>query len=127
MPRASRFLTATVPSVMATNLHRGLVYRGGALNLGVLLTWGLRTSGHTRQRLDDLDWVEAFRALPLNRAAAMVAQDVPHWRDWVSHEADDGLFAVLQLNGHRHLMLGNIRRTERQPVVIAICAHAVSD
>ena len=52
-----------------------------ALNLGVLLTWGLRTSGHTRQRLDDLDWVEAFRALPLNRAAAMVCVP-PHPLAW---------------------------------------------
>ena len=45
--RGSRHLTAITPRVMATNLHRGLVYRGGALNLGVLLTWGLRTSART--------------------------------------------------------------------------------
>ena len=100
MPLGSRYLTATVPSVMATSLHRGLVYRGGALNLGVLLTWGLRTSGHTRQRLDDLDWTEAFRTLPLSRTALAAAQDIPHWRDWLAHEADDEWWAPFDLDVH---------------------------
>jgi putative CocE/NonD family hydrolase len=100
MPLGSRFLTATVPSVMATSLHRGLVYRGGALNLGVLLTWGLRTSGHTRQRVDDLDWTEAFRTLPLSRTAMAAAQDIPHWRDWLAHEADDDWWAPFHLDAH---------------------------
>jgi putative CocE/NonD family hydrolase len=87
--RGSRHLTAITPRVMATNLHRGLVYRGGALNLGVLLTWGLRTSARTYQNLVDLDWVEAFRVLPVARAAAATAQDIGHWRDWIEHEAED--------------------------------------
>jgi putative CocE/NonD family hydrolase len=100
MPLGSRFLTATVPSVMATSLHRGLVYRGGALNLGVLLTWGLRTSGHTRQRVDDLDWTEAFRTLPLSRTAIAAAQDIPHWRDWLAHEGEDEWWAPLDLDAH---------------------------
>jgi putative CocE/NonD family hydrolase len=100
MPLGSRFLTATVPSVMATNLHRGLVYRGGALNLGVLLTWGLRTSGHSRQRVDDLDWTEAFRTLPLARTAIAAAQDIPHWRDWLAHEGEDDWWAPLDLDAH---------------------------
>ncbi len=100
LARSSRFLTATVPSVMATNLHRGLVYRGGALNLGVLLTWGLRTSGHTRQRVDDLDWTEAFRTLPLSRTALAAAQDIPHWRDWLAHEGEDDWWAPLDLDAH---------------------------
>ena len=100
MPLGSRFLTAAVPRVMATNLHRGLVYRGGALNLGVLLTWGLRTSGHSRQRVDDLDWTEAFRTLPLSRTAMAAAQDTPHWRDWLAHEAEDEWWAPFDLDTH---------------------------
>ena len=100
MPLGNRHLTATVPSVMATSLHRGLVYRGGALNLGVLLTWGLRTSGKTRQRVDDLDWTEAFRTLPLTLTAAAAAQDIPHWREWLAHEADDEWWAPLDLDAH---------------------------
>ena len=90
MPLGSRFLTAIVPSVMATNLHRGLVYRGGALNLGVLLTWGLRTSGHTRQRARRS---RLGRGVPDAAAVATpplaAAQDIPHWRDWLAHEAED--------------------------------------
>ena len=97
-PLASRFLSCIVPRVMATNLHRGLVYRGGAFNLGVLLTWGLRTSGQSRQRIDDLDWREAFRTLPLIEAANAAAEDIPHWRDWIEHEADDEWWAPLDLD-----------------------------
>jgi putative CocE/NonD family hydrolase len=96
--RGSRYLTAIAPRVMATNLHRGLVYRGGALNLGVLLTWGLRTSARSRQYLDDLDWVEAFRTLPISRTAAAAAQDIPHWRDWIEHEAEDDWWEPFDLD-----------------------------
>jgi uncharacterized protein len=96
--RGSRFLTAIAPRVMATSLHRGLVYRGGALNLGVLLTWGLRTSARSRQHLDDIDWPEAFRILPLSRTALVVAQDIPHWRDWIAHEAEDEWWAPFDLD-----------------------------
>ncbi len=38
-----------------------------------------------------------------------------------------GLFAVFQFNGNRHLMLSDIRRAERQPIVITICTHVISD
>ena len=42
---------AIVPRVMATDLYRGLMWRGGAFNIGVLLTWGLMTSGRALQTL----------------------------------------------------------------------------
>jgi putative CocE/NonD family hydrolase len=96
--RGSPHLSAIVPSVMATELHPGLVYRGGALNLGVLLTWGTRTSGRTRQRLDNQDWVEQFRVLPVSEAANAVGTDVPHWRDWIEHEGRDAWWDQLTLD-----------------------------
>ena len=37
------------------------------------------------------------------------------------------LFAVLQLHGDGHLVLSDIRRAERQPVIIAVHAHVVRD
>src|SRR5205814_3170757 len=83
-----------------TSLHRGLVYRGGALNLGVLLTWGLRTSARSRQHLDDIDWTDAFRLLPVSQMAARVAHDIPHWRDWIAHEAEDTWWAPFDLDRH---------------------------
>jgi putative CocE/NonD family hydrolase len=94
----SPFLSAIAPAVMATDLHAGLVYRGGALNLGVLLTWGTRTSGRTRQRLDNQDWVEQFRYLPVAEAAANAGADVPHWRDWIAHEGRDAWWDKTDLN-----------------------------
>jgi putative CocE/NonD family hydrolase len=96
--RGSAHLSAIVPSVMATDLHPGLVYRGGALNLGVLLTWGTRTSGRTRQRLDNQDWVEQFRVLPVSEAANAAGTDIPHWRDWIEHEGRDGWWDQVDLD-----------------------------
>jgi putative CocE/NonD family hydrolase len=88
-------LKAIAPRVMATDLHQGLVWRGGAFNLGVLLTWGLNTSGRTMQELAPIDWVEAFRALPLADTADEAAQDLRFWRDWVGHPAKDAYWEAV--------------------------------
>ncbi len=85
----SPHLGAIVPRVMATDLYGGLMWRGGALNLGVLLTWALNTSGRTMQEIAPIDWVEAFRTLPVEGAATEVSQDLPFWRDWLAHPTRD--------------------------------------
>jgi putative CocE/NonD family hydrolase len=82
-------LRTIVPRAMATDLHRGLVWRGGAFNLGVLLLWGLTTSGRSMQDIDRLDWTEAFRTRPLIDAADVAGQDVAHWRAWLDHPLPD--------------------------------------
>ncbi len=91
----SSHLAAIVPRVMATDLHRGLIWRGGALNLGVLLTWGLNTSGRSMQELSPVDWVEAFRTLPVAAAADAASQDLPFWRDWLAHPARDAYWEAV--------------------------------
>ncbi len=90
-------LRAIVPRAMAPDLHRGLVWRGGAFNLGVLMLWGLTTSGRSMQEIDRLDWIEAFRTLPLTEAAATASQDVEHWRWWLDHPLRDDAWADGQL------------------------------
>jgi putative CocE/NonD family hydrolase len=97
----SPHLTTIVPRVMATDLHRGLMWRGGAMNLGVLLTWGLNTSGRSMQEIHPIDWVEAFRTLPLADAAAEAGQDTTFWRDWLAHPAKDYYWDVVDLES-RH-------------------------
>jgi len=82
-------LDAIVPRVMATDLYRGLMWRGGAFNIGVLLTWSLMTSGRTMQTITEIDWVDAFRRLPLEDAASEAAQDLPFWRDWLAQPTND--------------------------------------
>ena len=90
-------LRAIAPRAMAPDLHRGLVWRGGAFNLGVLMLWGLTTSGRSMQEIDRLDWIEAFRLLPLTEAAAAASQDVDHWRWWLDHPLRDDTWADGQL------------------------------
>src|SRR6266702_5490662 len=49
------------------------------------------------------------------------------WPQAYPSRSPHGLFAVLQLNGDSYLILRTVRRAERQPVVVAICAHVISD
>jgi uncharacterized protein len=88
-PLRSRFLTCLAPRVMCTDIYSGLVYPGGALQLNVLMTWGMRTSGHTMQSIEYDNWRDAFRALPLWDADTAAGRDLPFWRDWLEHPTYD--------------------------------------
>ncbi len=92
-PLRSRYLTCLAPRVMAADLFRGLTYPGGAFQLNVLMTWGMRTSGRTAQSIDYDNWREAFRLLPLYAADRAAGRDLPFWRDWLDHPTDDAYWA----------------------------------
>ncbi|MBA2446955.1 MAG: CocE/NonD family hydrolase [Chloroflexi bacterium] len=92
-PLRSQYLTCLAPRVMAADLFRGLNYPGGALQLNVLMTWGMRTSGRTAQSIEYDDWREAFRTLPLRDADAAAGRDLPFWRDWLEHPTYDEYWA----------------------------------
>ena len=80
---------AIAPRAMAPDLYRGLAWRGGAFNIGVLMTWGLMTSGRSMQEIGSIDWRDAFRTLPLMEAAAATSQDLASWRAWLTHTVRD--------------------------------------
>jgi uncharacterized protein len=92
-PLRSRYLTCLAPRVMAADLFSGLSFPGGALQLNVLMSWGMRTSGHTAQSIDYDNWREAFRALPLWEADRAAGRDLPFWRDWLEHATYDEYWA----------------------------------
>jgi putative CocE/NonD family hydrolase len=56
-PHRSRYLTCMAPRVICTEYHRGLIHPGGAFQLNVAMTWGMRTNGRTglEHRLPRLD------------------------------------------------------------------------
>ena len=76
-PLRSKFLTCIVPRVMCNDYFEGLVFPGGAMQLNVAITWGMRTRARTAQNIDFHNWTELFRTLPLTDIAAKVGEDVP--------------------------------------------------
>ncbi|HEX5416880.1 MAG TPA: CocE/NonD family hydrolase [Chloroflexota bacterium] len=92
-PYRSEFLTCLAPRVMCADIFSGLVYRGGAFQLNVMMTWGMRTSGRTAQSIEFDNWREAFRILPLEACDTASGRDLPFWKDWLAHPTDDEYWA----------------------------------
>jgi putative CocE/NonD family hydrolase len=96
-PLRSRYLTCMAPRVICNDFFSGLVYPGGALQLGVLMTWGLRTSSRTAQSIDYHNWREAFRILPLSECDAAAGHRLQFWQDWLAHPTDDGYWRAMNV------------------------------
>jgi putative CocE/NonD family hydrolase len=84
-PHRSQYLTCMAPRVICCDYYTGLVYPGGAFQLNVLMTWGMRTNGRTGQSIDFHNWTEAFRSLPIAQLDESAGRDLPFWKDWVEH------------------------------------------
>ncbi len=96
-PLRSRFLTCLAPRVICADFYSGLLYPGGALQLNVVMTWGLRTSGRTAQNIEYHNWREAFRILPLWDCDTAAGHDLPFWKAWLEHPAYDEYWAALNV------------------------------
>ena len=88
-PYQSRFLTCMAPRVICCDYYTGLMYPGGALQLNVLMTWGMRTNGRTAQSIEYHNWTRAFHALPLEEMDERAGRRLPFWKDWLEHPAYD--------------------------------------
>ena len=95
----SEYLTCMAPRVICTDYYSGLVYPGGALQLSVLMTWGMRTNARTAQTIDFHDWTEAFRALPTEEMDKLAGRDLDFWSDWIAHPTYDNYWEAF--NGER--------------------------
>ena len=96
-PHASEFLTCMAPRVICCDFFSGLVYPGGAFQLNVLTTWGMRTNGRTGQSIECHHWTEAFRALPLDRMDELAGHQLQFWKDWVQHPTYDEYWAAMDV------------------------------
>ena len=89
-PLRSEYLKCLAPRVMCGDLYTGLIHPGGAFQLNVALTWGMRTNGRTAQSIEYHNWTEAFRSTPVVDMDHLAGRELRFWRDWVSHtEYDD--------------------------------------
>jgi putative CocE/NonD family hydrolase len=98
-PLRNQYLTCIAPRVMCCDYYTGLVYPGGAFQLNVMATWGMRTNAQTAQTIEFHDWTEAFRALPLITLDEKAGRHLPFWKDWVRHSAYDSFWE--ECNGEK--------------------------
>ncbi|MBT4865025.1 MAG: CocE/NonD family hydrolase [Planctomycetaceae bacterium] len=101
-PLRSEFLTCLAPRVMCNDYFKDLLYSGGAFQLNVAITWGMRTRARTAQSIDFHNWTEAFRTLPLSEMATHVGEDVPFWKDWIEHATDDEYWDAINVERKFH-------------------------
>ena len=88
-PRGSAALKCMAPRVMCADYYTGLMHPGGAFQLGVMATWGMRTNARTGQAIDVHHWNEVFRTLPVVDLARQAGRNLGFWRDWVEHPTYD--------------------------------------
>lgn len=88
-PHRSAHLTCMVPRVICGDFHSGLAYPGGAFQLNVMLTWGMRSNARTGQSIDYHNWTEAFHSLPVIAMDEAAGRDLKFWKDWVQHPSYD--------------------------------------
>jgi succinate dehydrogenase/fumarate reductase flavoprotein subunit len=77
------------------------LYPGGACQLNVLMTWGMRTNGRTMQSIEYHNWTEAFRTLPLIEMDERAGRTLPFWKDWVRHPTYDDYWAATNVEPER--------------------------
>ena len=101
-PMRSEFLKCIAPRVMCNDYFNGLIYPGGAFQLNVAITWGMRTRARTAQSIEFHNWTEAFRTLPLVEMATLSGDDVPFWKDWIEHSTDDEYWGAINVEKRFH-------------------------
>jgi len=84
-PFRNPHLTCIAPRVICCDYYTGLVYPGGAFQLNVLLTWGMRTTARTAQSIEFHNWTEAFHTLPVSEMDKQAGRDLGFWKDWIEH------------------------------------------
>lgn len=96
-PLRSQYLTCLAPRVICGDFYHGLVYPGGALQLNVVMTWGMRTNGRTGQSIDYHDWTNAFRALPVGDVDLSAGRSLGFFKDWIEHPAYDDYWNAIDV------------------------------
>ena len=96
-PHRSRHLTCMVPRVICADFFGGLLYPGGALQLNVAMTWGMRTNGRTAQSIEYHNWTEAFRSLPIYDIDELAGRRLEFWKDWIDHPTYDDYWNAIDV------------------------------
>jgi hypothetical protein len=93
----SQYLKCIAPRVMCCDIYSGLIHPGGALQLGVLMLWGMQTNGRTAQSIEYHHLTEAFRSLPVAQLDELAGRALPFWKDWVRHSSYGDYWAEMNV------------------------------
>lgn len=84
-PYNSKYLKAMAPKVICCDFYKGLLYPGGAFQLHVALTWGMRNNTRTAQNVSYYNWEDLFMNLPLVKMDELAGRNLKFWKDWIGH------------------------------------------
>lgn len=90
-------LRCLAPAMMTTALD-DLIYRDGALELSLVLSWLTLVRGRTMQNLAHVDLDRIFAELPAIEADLGFGSEDPRWRDWLTWPADDDRWAKYRVD-----------------------------
>lgn len=85
-PDAPQSLKCGVPVVPLENVFYDAAYNGGALQLALVMGWGIGVGG---VKLDSEGMQQAFRHLPLNTFGDQFDKKIQYLNDWVIHSTYD--------------------------------------
>ena len=83
----SQYLKCMAPRVAPSDYWDSPNYVGGAMGIGVMMTWGWRTNAHTAQSIEYYNWNHLFRTLPLADADKAAGRDLEFWEDWIQNDS----------------------------------------
>ena len=84
-PYDSKYLKTIAPRVICCDFYKGLLYPGGAFQLHVALTWGMRNNARTAQNINHYNWQDLFMNLPLIKTDEISGRNLKFWKDWIEH------------------------------------------
>ena len=110
-------LMATVPRMIGSDFYDGVFYQGGALQWGLIVSWGIgtlalanlerlsrdiavppETVGKLIAAVDGLE--EAFRFLPASEFPHLKDGLAPYFYEWLAHPRYDDYWKLLRIEDH---------------------------
>lgn len=88
-------LKCIAPGVIGDDHHGQTHYQGGAMQLGLDMTWTLLTDSRTFHRLDNHNWKQLLSYLPLAEMARAAGSSAPRLADWIDHPDYDDYWKLV--------------------------------
>ncbi len=78
-------LKCIAPGVIGDDHHGQTHFQGGAMQLGLDMTWTFLTDARTWHPIDNYDWKQVLVHLPLSEMAGAAGVSSPRLADWIDH------------------------------------------
>ncbi len=89
-PSQGEHLKAMVPIFISQRAYDIVRGKHGVLHFKDSLVWHYRNQHRNKVQNDEVNWEEAIKHLPVNRADEAIGGRIPCFRDWITHSELDG-------------------------------------